>query len=61
MKREDLARQATFSAEFRPYQEIAVHAKVAGYVQSISVDIGDHVKQGQAIAQLEIPELRGRP
>lgn len=48
----------TLSAEFRPYQEVSVHAKVAGFVQSMSVDIGDHVKAGQALAVLEIPELK---
>jgi RND family efflux transporter MFP subunit len=32
-------------------------AKVAGYVKSINVDIGDRVKQGQLLATLEIPEM----
>src|SRR5207253_165040 len=31
--------------------------KVAGYLKEISVDVGDHVRAGQAIATLEIPEL----
>ena len=43
---------------FVPYQSVSIHAKVAGYVKSISVDIGDHVKAGQVIAVLEIPELK---
>jgi RND family efflux transporter MFP subunit len=34
-----------------------VHAKVSGYVQSIRVDIGDHVQAGEPLAKLEIPEL----
>ena len=34
-----------------------VHAKVSGYVKSIGVDIGDHVKAGEPLAQLEVPEL----
>lgn len=46
------------AAEFRPYQEIDVHAKVAGYVKSIPVDVGDRVKPGQLLAVLEIPELQ---
>lgn len=47
----------TLAAEFRPYQEVDVMAKVAGYVRSIGVDIGDHVRQGQVLATLEVPEI----
>lgn len=54
--REDLARDLKISAEFVPWQEIEVHAKVAGYVRRILVDVGDRVGQGQLIAELEIPE-----
>ena len=32
-------------------------AKVAGYVKSINVDVGDRVKEGQLLATLEIPEM----
>ena len=56
--RGDLAKTITLTAEFRAYQEIDVHAKVAGFVQSIPVDIGDRVKQGGTLATLEIPELQ---
>jgi len=55
--REDLSRQLELAAEFRPYQEIKVHAKIAGYVKEILVDVGDHVRTGQLLATLEIPEL----
>ena len=57
VRRADLARTVTLAAEFHPYQEISVHAKVAGYVRSIRVDVGDHVRKGDTIAVLEIPEL----
>ena len=56
--REDLQTDATLQAEFVPYQDIAVHAKVSGYVNMIRVDIGDRVKQGDLLATLEIPELQ---
>lgn len=55
--RQDLAKNQNFEAEFRPYQEIDLHAKVAGFVKSINVDIGDRVKEGDLLATLEIPEL----
>src|ERR1700690_1287750 len=55
--RSDLARTVTLSAEFQPFQQVDVHAKVAGYLRSIRVDVGDHVRAGDPIAVLEIPEL----
>ncbi|HEV2194683.1 MAG TPA: efflux RND transporter periplasmic adaptor subunit [Candidatus Acidoferrum sp.] len=58
VRRADLTRALAVTAEFRPYQEIEVHAKVAGYVKRIYVDVGDHIKAGQLIAILEIPELQ---
>jgi RND family efflux transporter MFP subunit len=56
--REKLQTDATLQAEFIPYQDIMVHAKVSGYVSMIKVDIGDRVKQGDLLATLEIPELQ---
>jgi RND family efflux transporter MFP subunit len=53
----ELSRNLVLTAEFRPWQEVEVMAKVSGYVKSITVDIGDHVKQGQVLATLEIPEM----
>ncbi len=55
--REDLFKELTLQAEFRPYQEIDLHAKVSGYLLQIGVDIGDTVKAGDLIGVLEVPEL----
>jgi RND family efflux transporter MFP subunit len=55
--RANLAQALRIAAEFRPFQEIDVHAKVAGYVKRIYVDVGDRVKKGQTLAVLEVPEL----
>jgi RND family efflux transporter MFP subunit len=55
--RADLFRELTVQAEFRPYQEIDLHAKVSGYLKEIGVDIGDVVKAGDLIGVLEVPEL----
>ena len=52
-----LARQITLSSELVPFQEIDVYAKESGYVQKLNVDYGSHVKQGDVMATLEIPEL----
>jgi RND family efflux transporter MFP subunit len=56
--REDLSRQATFPAEFRPYVEVELHAKVSGYVDKMNVDFGDKVKAGELLATIEVPELQ---
>ncbi len=55
--REDLYREVTIPAEFRPYQEVELHAKVSGFVSEMKVDFGDRVKAGQLLATLEVPEL----
>ncbi len=53
-----LERQLTLSSELVPFQEIDVYAKESGYVRKLSVDYGTHVKAGQVMAVLEIPELQ---
>jgi len=56
--RENLYKEITIPAEFRPYNEVELHAKVSGYVKQMNVDIGDKVKPGELLAVLEIPELQ---
>src|SRR5579864_7891051 len=55
-----LGRQITLSSELVPFQEIDVYAKEAGYVKKLLVDYGTHVKAGQVMAVLEIPELEAQ-
>jgi len=57
VKRGPVANTLNLSGEFRPYQQVDVHAKVAGFIRTINVDVGDHVKAGQVLAILEVPEL----
>ena len=54
---EDLSHGLVLTAEFKPYQEVDLMAKVAGYVKKINVDVGDRVTEGQVLAILEIPEM----
>jgi len=56
-RRTALRSTLTLSGEFKPFQEVDLHAKVAGYIRTISVDVGDRVHTGQVLAVLEIPEL----
>jgi len=57
VKRQAVANSLSIAGQFIPYQNVELHAKVAGYIRSIHVDIGDRVHQGQVLAVLEIPEL----
>ena len=38
----------TLSGEFKPFQEVDLHAKVAGYIRSITVDVGDRVRPARS-------------
>ena len=46
------------ASEFQPFQEVDIYAKVSGYIQKLNVDYGTHVRKGQVLAVLEIPELQ---
>lgn len=52
-----LVRSLAVEAELQPFQEVDVHAKVAGYVKEIYVDIGSRVRAGQLLGVLSVPEL----
>jgi RND family efflux transporter MFP subunit len=55
--RMDLVNDLVLTAEFEPFQQVDLMAKVSGYVRAIGVDIGDRVHAGQVLATLEIPEM----
>jgi RND family efflux transporter MFP subunit len=59
-ERAQVSSTSTVAGEFLPWQEVELHAKVAGYVRKISVDIGDRVRAGQTLAVLEVPELNAQ-
>jgi RND family efflux transporter MFP subunit len=56
--RADLSNDLIVTAEFEPFQEVEVMAKVSGYIREMNVDIGDRVQKGQLLATLEIPEMQ---
>src|SRR6202789_574854 len=56
--RHNLSNTLEIASEFQPLQEIEVYAKVSGYIKKLYVDWGTHVKKGQLLAELEIPELQ---
>ena len=50
------SRTVSLPASVHGYIETPVYAKVAGYMKTINIDKGDHVKAGQVIAIIESPE-----
>lgn len=58
VERLDLVQTVLIPAEFRPFMEVELHAKVSGYLEKMYVDFGDRVKAGQLLATIEVPELQ---
>src|SRR5687768_7843061 len=56
-RRGDIHRFVTLPGTLRANQQVTLHAKVAGYLKSITVDKGDSVKAGQLLAEIEMPEI----
>jgi multidrug efflux pump subunit AcrA (membrane-fusion protein) len=56
--RRDLANTLEIASELQPFQEIDVYAKESGYIRTLHIDWGTHVKGGQLMAMLDIPELQ---
>ena len=44
-------------ANVEAYIQASIHARASGYLKNWFVDIGDHVTNGQVLAQIDTPEL----
>lgn len=51
------ARKINLTGELRPWKATTLYSKVGGYLSKITVDVGDHVRAGQLIAEVQAPEL----
>jgi RND family efflux transporter MFP subunit len=49
--------QLSLAAELTPYRSVDLHARVSGFVKTVSVDRGSRVRRGAVLAELEAPEL----
>jgi membrane fusion protein, multidrug efflux system len=51
--------QTTISlpAQLTPYEQVDIYPKVTGFVQTVTVDRGSRVQQGQVLVRLTAPEL----
>jgi len=57
-ERREVTRSIRLPASVEAFEQTRLYAKVAGYLATISVDIGDHVQRDQLLAVLDIPEMR---
>jgi RND family efflux transporter MFP subunit len=60
VQRGNISHLLSVAGQFQAFQVVDVHAKVAGYVRHIYVDIGDRVHAGEVLATLEVPELNAQ-
>ena len=56
-RRGDITRNVSLPATLAANQQVALYAKVGGYLKTIRVDKGDRVAAGDLLAEIEVPEL----
>src|SRR5213592_3379678 len=57
LRKGEITRNITLPGNVMAYQQATLYAKVAGYLKTITVDKGDRVKEGDLIADIEVPEM----
>jgi multidrug efflux pump subunit AcrA (membrane-fusion protein) len=57
---QQLEKTISIPGDLTPYQAVNVHAKVTGFVESMPVDRGSWVKQGEILGVMSAPELRAQ-
>ena len=53
----DLDVKLAYTADVLPLQQVSVFAKVTGYIKRLGADLGDFVKEGQMLVEVDAPEL----
>src|SRR5712664_2555399 len=57
-RRVTVAQRLQTNATLEAFEEADLFAKVSGYLSDVRVDIGDHVKAGQVLAVIDVPEMK---
>src|SRR3981081_4000206 len=57
-RRATVAQHLQTNATLEAFEETDLFANVSGYLSDVRVDIGDHVKAGQVLAVIDVPELK---
>jgi HlyD family secretion protein len=60
VERGDLAKSVVATGKVTPITKVEVKSKASGIVKKLLVDYGDHVKQGQLLAQLDKVEIEAQ-
>src|SRR5437870_1102023 len=55
-----VSRTVALPGEIQPFLSVALHARVAGYVERVLVDRGSAVKEGQLLMELSAPEMKAQ-
>lgn len=56
-ERAAIRREVSQPGQIEALETTGIHAKLAGYVSQVAVDIGDRVTSGQVLAELDVPEM----
>jgi len=56
-RRVTVAQRLETNATLEAFEEADLFAKVSGYLSDVRVDIGDHVKAGEVLAVIDVPEM----
>src|SRR6267378_3561516 len=56
-RRVTVAQRLQTNATLEAFEEADLFAKVSGYLSDVRVDIGAHVKAGQVLAVIDVPEM----
>jgi RND family efflux transporter MFP subunit len=56
-RRVTVAQRLQTNATLEAFEEADLFAKISGYLSDVRVDIGDHVKAGQVLAVIDVPEM----
>jgi RND family efflux transporter MFP subunit len=57
-RRVTVAQHLQTNATLEAFEETEIFANVSGYLSDVRVDIGDHVKAGQVLAVIDVPEMK---
>ncbi|MGO9302732.1 MAG: efflux RND transporter periplasmic adaptor subunit, partial [Candidatus Korobacteraceae bacterium] len=56
----DLAKSVVATGKITPITKVEIKSKASGIVEKLYVDTGDHVKQGQVLAELDRVEIQAQ-
>ncbi|MCI0651800.1 MAG: efflux RND transporter periplasmic adaptor subunit [Planctomycetes bacterium] len=58
--RKTIYRKLAVPGDVLPFEQAAIHARVQGYIETISVDRGTRVKAGNILAKISVPETESK-